>query len=102
MTVLLLARGRAEADRILSLINTRGVRALATTEADEAMANIEAGEVSTLVIEGDLEEPARQRLQSAAKLNCVRVIEGHARGKDSEAYVRDELLPVLGRAERDN
>lgn len=100
MTVLVVARGKAEIARILPLINAGEVRALATTEADEAVANVEAGEVSTLVIGSGVEDQSRHRLQSAAELNCVCVIDEHARGEDSEAYVRDELLPALGRAER--
>jgi hypothetical protein len=101
MTVLVVARGTALIDRILPLINAGGVRAFATTEDDEALENLETGEISTLVIGGGVERESRHRLQSAAEQNGVRVIEGHARGKDPEAYVRDELLPALERTERE-
>jgi hypothetical protein len=87
-------------ERIVPLINSSGVHALATTEDEEALASLASGKISTLVIGGEVEQPSRDRLQRAAEQYGVRVLEGHARGKDPEAYVRHELLPALEPKER--
>lgn len=51
----------------------------------------------TVVIGGGIEEPSRQRLCTAAEQHGVGIVEGTARGKDPETYVREELLPALRR-----
>jgi|SRR5271165_1973272 len=98
MLVLVVARGKPLIERAVSLINSNGLAADGTTNDDEAASRIEAGQVSTLVIGGGVEQASRERLQILARQNGVRVIEGSLRGKDPETYVREELLPVLRQA----
>jgi hypothetical protein len=81
--------------QIVPLINAGGVTARGTTDDADAVSMIEAGGVSTLVIGGGVEPASRHRLKASADLKGVRVIEGHASGKDAQTYVREELLPLI-------
>ena len=95
MTVLVVARLQAVIDRILPLIRAAGLDVEGTTGDDEAVTRLAAGGVTALVIGGGVEDASRKLLHSAAECSEVPVIEGALRGKDPEAYVRDDLLPAL-------
>jgi len=99
MTVLIVARGKPLIDQAVSLINAVGVPAGGTTDERLAVAKLETGDVSTLIIGGGVPSEARHRLEASASRHGVHVIEGDARGgKDLDSYVREEILTALRRA----
>jgi hypothetical protein len=97
MTVLIVAREPAVLGHIVSLVGKAGIDARSTTNDDDAIAQLEAGGVTSLVIGGGVEEASKQRLRSVAARTTTDVVQGALRGKDPEIYVRDELLPALRR-----
>jgi hypothetical protein len=99
MQVLVLARAQALLDRVVPLLRKEGVAALGTTSDEDAVARLEAGGVTALVIGGGVEPTSRERLRAAA--GGTPVIDGALRGREAEAYVRDELVPALRRAAAD-
>jgi ABC-type amino acid transport substrate-binding protein len=95
MSVLLVARGRTTLDHIAMLLKNSGIDAVSTTSDDEAIKQLEAGRVDALVIGGGVGEFPAQHLRSVAERNGAQVIRGALRGKNTEDYVRNELLQAL-------
>lgn len=95
MGTLVVARGQQQIDAVLAVLRDDGFDATGTTDDEWAHAQLAAGDVTTLIIGGGVEQVSREALRQAARLRDATVVEGALAGRDVETYVRQELEPRL-------
>jgi hypothetical protein len=76
-----------------------GFEAVGTLIDDEAVAQLEPGNVGAIVIGGGVQGKSRRQIRSVADSKQIAVIDGALGDKDIETYVQQELLPVLRRVD---
>lgn len=114
MKVLLFARSQAALDVEQPVIAAEGFGVICTTDYDEALQQLESGNVHVAIIGGGITGEARERIFAAANGSGATVIEGHLgrhvpavrSGFDPsdastaaaiEQYIRREILPEIRR-----
>lgn len=95
MKALIVAREQALVDQMVSLVAAEGLDIAGTTNDEQAAAQITSGQVSALVIGGGVDDASREHLAQLANQEAVAVIHGALKGKNPEAYAREELVPQL-------
>ena len=74
MKVLILARDQTLIDRMVAYLRGDGLDPAGTTNDDEALTRVWAGEIETLVIGGGVDEESRLRLVSEAERCGIAVL----------------------------
>lgn len=99
MSTLVVARGQRPIDAVVAVLRGDGFDAAGTTDDNKALALLQAGGVTTLVIGGGVEQASREALTQAGTACGATVIEGALAGRDVQTYVRQDVEPRLRNAE---
>ncbi len=95
--VLVVGRGGHVVTAVVAALADHGITAVgATTDAD-ALARLDEGGLTALVVGAGVERRSRAALQRRADATGVTFVQGALRGRELRSYVRDELVPALSR-----
>lgn len=100
MRTLVIARGQRALDAVLAVLRGDGFDAFGTTADDEALAQLEAGDIMAVIIGGGVEQASRESLRQAAEAHHATVIEGALGNRDVQTYIQTEVEPRLRDAAR--
>ncbi|WP_130347245.1 hypothetical protein [Herbihabitans rhizosphaerae] len=95
MTVVLLGREPKVVKSVGSELRARGFSVVECTGDDEAVAAVDSGDATAIVIGGGVEPASRERVTSAARAHGVAVVAGRRGDGPLATYVDEVLVPEL-------
>lgn len=95
MRVLVLGREAMRVETAVAEIASNNIEAVGATTDAEALATIDSGEVTTLVIGAGIETASREALKATSREHEVRVIEASRGIQNFGRYLRRTLIPML-------
>ena len=98
MKILLVARSKDFLKKVAHFLEGYHYETVVIMSDDEAVAQLQTGSISGMVIGGGVDQESEERLRSVASENDVWVVKGALGDKDIETYVRDELVFALNQA----
>lgn len=94
--VLVIGREGHVVEAVLPAIRAHGIEAAGATADAEAVAVLDAGGVSLLIIGGGVEARSRDTLRRKARSCGATVVETPLRDRNIDDYVEQEIVPRLG------
>jgi hypothetical protein len=95
MKVLAIGRGQELVDTAVSILQSHGYAAVGTIADDDALAALDTGEITHLIIGGGVEPDSREALKDRAETAGVAVHEAKRNGRGIEGYLEEVVIPAL-------
>ncbi|MFD0365445.1 hypothetical protein ACFQZZ_28750 [Nocardia sp. GCM10030253] len=97
MKVLAIGRGLEVVNTAVAILQSHGYVAVGTTADDDALAELDTGEITHLIIGGGVEPDSREQLKKQAQAHGVTVHEAERNGRGIESYLEEVVIPSLHR-----
>jgi hypothetical protein len=95
MIVLTIGRDQAVVDTAADTLRANGFDVVGTVADAAALAVLDTGEITNLIIGGGVEPDSRAALKERAAEYAVTVLEAQRGGRGIEEYVNDVVIPAL-------
>jgi hypothetical protein len=95
MKVMAIGREQTVVDTAVDILQANGFAAVGTVVDAAALAALDTGEITNLIIGGGVEPESREALKKQALAHGAAVHEAKRRGRGIESYLNEVVIPTL-------